>query len=280
MNITRKAFVTGHPIKQSRSPIIHNYWLKRHGLAGSYEAIDVEPSAFEDLMVSLRQGVYVGGNVTMPHKDAAFAAADLLTDRAKQLRAVNTLWMEDGKLHGDNTDIIGFTANLDQTLGCNWHGNVGQALVIGAGGAARAVIAGLLLYPGLTITVINRTMDKAKPLTAFDKTRISVAPWENLQQEVNRAGLVVNTTSLGMAGYPPLEIDFSTCSASTIVADIVYIPLMTPMLTAARQHSLRVVDGLGMLLHQAVPGFARWFGVTPEVTPELRRLILDDMGEP
>lgn len=279
MTKNRKAFIVGHPVAQSRSPIIHNHWIAHHGLQGSYERVDVTPDQFGDFINSIRRGEYIGGNITMPHKDAAFRAADHLTERAQRLRAVNTLWMENGKLHGDNTDIIGFTENLDHTLGSQWYVDITDVQVIGAGGAARAVVAGLLQYPNFHITIINRTLDKAKDFLPWDEERIRVSSWDNLSTEVKKAGLIVNTTSLGMVGYPPLDIDFSGCDPSTIVADIVYIPLLTPMLEAAKKSSLRIVDGLGMLLHQAAPGFSRWFGIKPKVTDELRQILLRDIGE-
>jgi shikimate 5-dehydrogenase len=279
MNSIRKAFVTGHPIAQSRSPVIHGYWLEQYGIAGSYERIDVLPGRFDEFVTRLKTGEFVGGNVTMPHKEAAFRAADVVTELARQLEAVNTLWLEDGRLHGDNTDIIGFKDNLDQTLGTGWNQGIDTALVIGAGGAARAIIMGLLLYPGMSVTVINRTADKAQHLVAFSPERIRIARWEDMDRELAVAKLVVNTTSLGMVGYPPLHLDFSGSHPDTIVSDIVYIPLMTELLNNARKHSLRIVDGLGMLMHQAVPGFRRWFGITPEVTAQLREHVLHDIGE-
>lgn len=279
MSSIRKAFVTGYPIAHSRSPVIHNYWLRYYDLKGSYERIGVAPEDFTAFIAGLKDNGFVGGNVTMPHKDVAFAAAAITTERAKQLRAVNTLWFENGVLHGDNADILGFTGCIEQTLGKHWHQGVETALVIGAGGAARAVVTGLLGYPGLKVKIINRTTDKADDVTALDRNRIETASWDKLDAEVAKAGMIVNTTSLGMTGYPPLVLDFSRCSKDTIVADIVYVPLMTPLLRAAQEHSLRIVDGLGMLLHQAVPGFARWFGVTPELTPELREAVLQDLRE-
>ncbi|MEN3929626.1 shikimate dehydrogenase [Microvirga sp. W0021] len=279
MTDIRKAFVTGYPVKHSRSPLIHNHWLKLHGIEGSYEKVEIEPSHFSDLIKRIRNGEFIGGNVTIPHKEAAYLSADVLTDRARRLKAVNTLWMQDGKLWGDNTDIIGFTANLDQALGKDWHQDITHALVVGAGGASRAVVAGLLSYEGMQVTIINRTEEKARSLAEFNPDRISVAPWSDMARETERAGVVVNTTSLGMVGYPPLDIDFSRCGSQTIVTDIVYIPLITPMLKQAQALSLRTVDGLGMLLHQAVPGFSKWFGITPQVTPELREIILRDIGE-
>jgi len=279
MSAIRKAFVMGYPIAHSRSPVIHNYWLKHYNLEGSYERIGVAPEDFTNFIAGLKDNGFVGGNVTMPHKDAAFAAAEVTTERARLLRAVNTLWFENGVLHGDNTDIIGFTGCIEQILGKNWHHGVETALVIGAGGAARAVVMGLLGYPGLKVRIVNRTSDKADDMTIFDRERIATASWDDLADEVAGAGLIVNTTSLGMTGYPPLLLDFARSCPDTIVADIVYVPLMTPLLTAAEDHGLRIVDGLGMLLHQAVPGFARWFGVTPEVTPELREAVLRDLKE-
>lgn len=271
-----KAFVVGHPIRHSRSPLIHGHWLERHGLAGSYERIDVPPEEFEAFLRGFGSRGYRGGNVTIPHKEAACRLADRVTDRARRLQAANTLWIENGLVHADNTDVVGYAASLDQALGAGWEQGVGTAVILGAGGAARAVAAALL-DRGLAVQVANRTLERAEALRDLSSERISALPWGALPQALPRAGLLINTTSLGMAGQPPLELDLAALPETAIVSDIVYVPLETPLLAAARKRGLRTVDGLGMLLHQAVPGFARWFGVTPEVTPDLRRLIETDV---
>jgi shikimate dehydrogenase len=265
--------VVGHPIRHSRSPLIHGHWLKEHGLAGSYERVDVAPEDFEGFFRGFAKEGFRGGNVTIPHKEAAFRLVDVTTERARRLEAVNTLWVEDGRVHGDNTDVAGFIANLDQTLGA-WA--AGMALVLGAGGAARGVIAGLLDRVG-RIVVANRTEGKAQELVRFAPGRIEPAAWRDVPERLAQADLLVNTTSCGMAGHPPLDVDITPLPDHAVVTDIVYVPLETALLGQARARGLRAVDGLGMLLHQAVPGFARWFGVTPAVTPELRALIEADI---
>ena len=276
----KRAFVVGHPIKHSRSPLIHGYWLKEHGLEGSYERVDVAPSAFSGFFKTLADQGFVGGNVTIPHKEAAFAAVARRTDRAERLKAVNTVWLEDGALWGDNTDILGFTAHLEHSLGASWDGGVETALVIGAGGAARAVAAGLLGRVK-RILITNRTWEKAADLardySRGGSARVDAVAWERRASAVHGAQLIINATSLGMVGQPPLALDLNDAAAGSIVADVVYAPLKTALLAAAEERSLRTVDGLGMLLHQAVPGFARWFGVTPKVTSELRALIVADI---
>jgi shikimate dehydrogenase len=277
----RKAFVVGHPIRHSRSPLIHEYWLKEHGLPGTYERIDVPPEDFASFLRELRGKEFVGGNVTLPHKEAAFQAIDRRTKRAERLAAVNTLWFEDGQLWGDNTDIVGFTAHLDQSLGTGWDEGVDTALVIGAGGAGRAVVAGLQERPFKRILVANRSSEKAEELVQAlareGGPSLAPLPWNHRDRAVAEAQLIVNTTSLGMAGQPPLSLDLTAAVPNAIVADIVYVPLKTPLLAAAEARGLRGVDGLGMLLHQAVPAFSRWFGVSPRVTPALRDLIVADI---
>lgn len=276
-----KAFVVGHPIKHSRSPLIHGYWIDRYGLEGTYERIDVAPVDFWEFLKSFASRGFAGGNVTIPHKEVAFAAVDRRTERAERVRAVNTLWVEDGVLWGDNTDVTGFMAHLDASLGTGWDEAVDTALVLGAGGAARAVVAGLQDRSLRRILVANRTLAKAEELAGDLRgaapVDIEAIAWERIPQAVPRAQLLVNTTSLGMAGQPPLDIDLALAPAGAAVADIVYVPLQTPLLAAAAARGLRTVDGLGMLLHQAAPGFRRWFGVMPEVTPELRALIVADI---
>ncbi|MGF9759981.1 shikimate dehydrogenase [Microvirga sp. 0TCS3.31] len=276
-----KAFVVGHPIKHSRSPLIHGHWLKSYGLDGSYERIDVAPVNFGEFLTSFHARGFAGGNVTLPHKEAAFLGVERRTERAQRVGAVNTLWIEDGVLWGDNTDVLGFIGNLDASLGTGWDQDVDTALVLGAGGAARAVVAGLQDRPLKRIFVANRTLakaeDLARDLRPGSSVLIETSAWEALGRVIPHAQLVVNTTSLGMAGQPTLAIDLSRAPRNAIVTDIVYVPLETPLLAAAAAQGLRVVDGLGMLLHQAVPGFRRWFGVMPEVTPELRAVILADL---
>jgi shikimate dehydrogenase len=276
-----KAFVVGHPIQHSRSPLIHGHWLKTYGLDGSYERIDVAPVDFGEFLRGFHARGFAGGNVTLPHKEAAFLGVDRRTERAQRVGAVNTLWVEDGVLWGDNTDVPGFIGNLDVSLGTGWERTVDTALVLGAGGAARAVVAGLQDRPLKRIFVANRTLSKAEDLARDlrpgSSVSIETSAWEALGRVIPHAQLIVNTTSLGMAGQPTLAIDFSRAPRNAAVADIVYVPLETPLLTAAAAQNLRTVDGLGMLLHQAVPGFRRWFGVTPEVTPHLRALILADI---
>jgi len=276
-----KAFIVGHPIKHSRSPLIHGYWLKQHGISGSYERIDVEPVNFGNFLGTFHERGFAGGNVTIPHKEAAFAGVARRTERAERLGSVNTLWVENGVLWGDNTDVTGFMANLDLNLGTGWEQDVDTALVLGAGGAARGIVAGLQDRPLQRILVANRTLSKAQDLVrGFERhgpVKLEALAWEDLGRALSEAQLIVNTTSLGMAGQPPLTLDLARAPGRAIVTDIVYVPLRTPLLAAAEAHGLRTVDGLGMLLHQAVPGFERWFGVRPEVTPDLRALIVADL---
>lgn len=273
----RKAFVVGHPIAHSRSPLIHGHWLEKHAIPGSYERIDVAPADFPAFLAAFHEQGFVGGNVTLPHKEAAFRGVGRMTERARRLRAVNTLWIEDGVVCGDNTDVIGFVASLDAALTPGWEEGRGDAIVLGAGGAARAIVAGLLDRGLARLSIVNRTPEKAADLVAFDPSRVSAHGYGALAALLGEAGLLVNTTSLGMTGQPPLEIDLSPMRDGAAVADIVYAPLETALLRQARARGLPAVDGLGMLLHQAVPGFERWFGIRPQVTPELRAVIVADL---
>jgi shikimate dehydrogenase len=276
-----KAFVVGHPINHSRSPLIHGTWLKEHGIAGSYERIDVAPEDFPHFLKTFADRGFAGGNVTIPHKEAAFAGVARRTERAERLKAVNTVWIENGELWGDNTDVLGFMAHLDQTLEPGWERDVGTVLVAGAGGAARGVIAGLMTRSVERILIANRTIEKAEEIAA--EFAVGTGPhlvplaWSRIEAALDDVELLVNTTSLGMTRQPAFEPDLSAMPDWGVVADIVYVPLKTPLLALAEARGLRTVDGLGMLLHQAVPGFARWFGVTPQVTPELRALIVADI---
>ena len=272
-----KAFVAGHPIAHSRSPLIHGHWLAEHGIAGSYERIDVAPADFPAFLRGLHESGFRGGNVTIPHKEAAFALADTLTPRAEKIGAVNTLIVEeDGRVHGDNTDAPGFCAHLDHSLGVEWPER-GEAVILGAGGAARAIVVGLAERGVARIRVANRTPERAAAVAALAPGVAEPLAWDDLSHALERAGLLVNTTSLGMKGQPPLALDLAPLPAGAAVADIVYAPLETDLLAAARRRGLAAVDGLGMLLHQAVPGFAAWFGVRPEVTAVLRDRIVADL---
>ena len=271
----KKAFVCGHPIAHSRSPKIHGYWLQKYGIAGSYEAIDVAPADIRQFFSALGAKGFAGGNVTIPHKEAAFAAVGRRDEAAESIGAVNTLWFEDGVLCGGNTDAEGFAANLDERAD-GWTGS-GAAVVLGAGGAARAVIHALKQRDFQDIRVVNRTVARAVELADRFGSGVSAHPFEAAGELLGDAGLLVNTTALGMHGNMELPVDPGLLPDSAIVTDIVYVPLETPLLAAARRRGLKTVDGLGMLLHQAVPGFERWFGRRPEVTAELRDLIVADM---
>ncbi|TAL79172.1 MAG: shikimate dehydrogenase [Beijerinckiaceae bacterium] len=276
------AFVIGWPIAHSRSPLIHNYWLKMLSLPGSYEQIAVRPEALTNFLGNFASEGFVGGNVTIPHKESAFALCAGTTPRAKLLRAVNTLWIDGGKLQGDNTDAAGFLASLDADAP-GWDERCEKAVVIGAGGAARSIIAAIMSRSRCRMTLINRSRARGLELIelahAIDPARaIELLDFSALPDCLAGADLLVNTTSLGMANQPPLNVDLTPLPDHAVVADIVYVPLETELLTAARSRGLRTSGGLGMLLHQAAPGFARWFGVAPEVTPELRALVARDIA--
>lgn len=270
------AFVVGWPIAQSRSPLIHGHWLAEHGLAGTYERVAVPPDEIETFLRSLPDSEWIGGNVTVPHKEVAFRLAAERDPVAEATGAVNTLWIENGKLHGANTDALGFLANLDDRVG-GWDAMPGEAVVLGAGGAASAVAWGLRAR-GFRVHLVNRTLARAETLAARLGPEVGAHGWDEVPHLLATARLLVNTTSLGMTGKDDMTIDLMPLSEDALVTDAVYVPLETPLLAAARARGLATVDGLGMLLHQAVPGFERWFGVRPTVTAELRRLILADLG--
>ncbi|BCP55795.1 shikimate dehydrogenase (NADP(+)) [Kaistia sp. 32K] len=271
------ACVIGWPVKHSRSPIIHRHWLAELGLAGDYVRHPVEPENAAAFFAGFADGPFIGCNVTVPHKEVAFASVDQADAVASALGAVNTVWLENGKLVGSNTDAEGFIANLDQRAP-GFDANPGPAIVLGAGGAARAVIWALKARGFAPIHVVNRTRDRAEAMAERFGSEIRPAGWDDLPRLLPQATLLVNTTSLGMEGQPPLVIDLGAARDDLFVTDIVYTPLETPLLSIARARGLKTVDGLGMLLHQAAPGFERWFGRRPTVTPELRALILADMG--
>lgn len=276
-----KALIIGRPVKHARSPLIHAFWLEKLGMAGAYERADVMPGAVNAFLRELPARGFAGGNVTVPHKEEAFAACDRVSDIARAVRAVNTFWFEGEALCGDNTDGLGFVAHLDQ-VHPGWESLRPRILILGAGGAARGLVLPLLDRNPASIAVSNRSAGRAEALIAdIRKERpgaaLETVSWENRSVALPGVDLLINTTSLGMNGQPPLEIDLSALPAHAVVADIVYVPLETPLLKAARERGLRTLDGLGMLLHQAVPGFERWFGVKPVVTPELRAHIVADL---
>jgi len=270
--VTKKAFVIGHPIAHSRSPLIHGTWLAEYGIDGSYEAIDVAPAALPAFFDRLRGGEFVGGNVTIPHKEMVFDLCDSVDDLARTIGAVNTIVVRDGSIHGTNTDYLGFLGNLDAGAP-GWSDGPKDALVIGAGGAARAILVALRRRNGGKVHVLNRTLANAQALVAEIDGPFEAHGFDAFPALAPRIGLVVNTSSIGMHGSRFDWLDMSLLAPNTLVTDIVYAPLVTPLLADAQARGLPVVDGLGMLLHQAVPGFAAWFGVTPEVTPQLRARI-------
>jgi shikimate dehydrogenase len=275
------ACVIGWPVGHSRSPLIHNYWLKAYGIAGEYRREAVPPDQFGSFISSLAAHGYGGANVTVPHKEAALALSQP-DDRARAIGAANTLWF-DGGLRSTNTDVEGFLSNLD-ACAPGWDRGLNKAVVLGAGGAARAVIYGLLMRGVSNIVIINRTASRAEALRERFGERTHVAGWDELNGQLGDAALLVNTTTLGMHGQPDFAAGLDRLPDHAIVADLVYVPLVTPLLKAATARGLRTADGLGMLLHQAVGGFTLWFGQKPEVTPQLRALLEADLqssaGEP
>jgi shikimate dehydrogenase len=271
----RAACLIGWPAAHSRSPIIHKYWLKSFGIDGDYRIEAVQPEDFATFIASLAARGYTGANVTIPHKEQALALSDA-DARARAVGAANTLWLDGGTLRGTNTDVEGFINNLDAAAP-GWDARTDEALVLGAGGSARAVLFGLIERGVKTIHLVNRTLPRAQDLAQQFGACIKPATWDAVAGLLPRAKLLVNTTSLGMKGQPPLTLDVGRLPAGAVVADNVYVPLDTDLLNAARQRGLVTADGLGMLLHQAVRGFALWFGRTPQVTDELRALVVADL---
>jgi len=278
------AGVLGWPVGHSRSPRVHGYWLEHHGIDGAYVPLPVRPEDLTAAVHGLVKAGFAGFNVTAPHKEAAARLADRLDDQAKAIGAVNTLVVDSrGRLSGRNTDAYGFTANL-QDRAPDWRPTGGHAVVLGAGGAARAVVAGLIGLGVTEITVVNRTLRRAQELAerftgmTLDGGRAAImaADWHVRAAALEGAGLLVNTTVLGMHGQAPLDIDLAPLPAAAVVADIVYVPLETDLLARARAAGHTVVDGLGMLLYQAVPGFEAWFGVRPRVDDALRAFVTGD----
>lgn len=265
----------GHPVAHSRSPMIHGYWLRELGIAGAYALMDLAPEAFEGFVTQLAAHGYVGGNVTVPHKEAAYRLVARRDAAAEAIGAVNTVWLSRGNLMGGNSDAHGFIANLDDSAP-EWEVPQGRAVIIGAGGAARSAAYALTLR-GFRVALVNRTPERAQELAARFGKGVSAHAPETLPQLLATADLLVNCTSLGMVGKPPLAIDLDPLPPDAVVYDVVYVPLDTPLLAAARTRGHRTVDGLGMLLQQAGYGFRKWFGAKPTVTPALRALIEKDI---
>jgi shikimate dehydrogenase len=268
----RLAGIAGWPVGHSRSPRLHGFWLERYGIDGAYVPLPIDPANFPAAIRGLASAGFAGVNVTIPHKVAAFAICDKVDESARRAGAVNTLVFDNGRIAGSNTDGWGFLENLRAHA---VDPAAGPALILGAGGSARAVAA-VLMGLGVPVTVANRTRARAESL-ARELPGLTVIDWSARDSALPENALLINTTSLGMAGHPPVEIDLDRAGRGLTVADIVYVPLETPLLAAARARRIRGVEGLGMLLHQAVPGFRAWFGVEPTVDDALRRFVAADL---
>ncbi len=276
MTETIKAGVIGHPIHHSKSPLIHNYWIKQHGLNGSYEAIDIAPDDLKDGVGRLIDEGYAGFNVTIPHKESIMDLCDEVDGNAELCGAVNTVVIKDGKLIGSNTDSFGFLTNIKAAYP-DFDFSEGPAVVIGAGGASRAVVSGLIGHRIPEVILINRTRSRAETIAkeiGLDTDLVEVADWEERHDMLQWANLVVNASSLGMDGQPPLDLNLDKLSDDALVNDIVYAPLETDLLKSAKQRGNPTVTGIGMLLHQARPAFQKWFDVMPQVDEELERMVL------
>ncbi len=272
-----QACVIGYPAKHSRSPKLHGYWLDRYEIEGAYRAEEIPPDGFPAFVQNLAEHGYVGANVTMPHKDAALELSKP-DERARAVGAANTLWFEDGVLRSTNTDVEGFLGSLD-TASPGWDQRTASAVVLGAGGAGRAVTLGLIERGLSEIHVVNRTIEKAVALKQRFGDVIEPASWDQLPSLLRGANLLVNTTSLGMHGEPALDVALDEMAPHAVVADIVYVPLKTQLLLDAEAHGFATANGLDMLLHQAVRGFELWFGKRPEVTRELYDLLAADIEQ-
>lgn len=270
-----RACIMGHPVAHSRSPMLHGYWLRTLGVDGAYEFADVAPERFEEFFRGLRANGYVGGNITIPHKEAAFRLVDRREPAADAIGAVNTVWYEGDALIGGNTDWLGIVGSLDD-IHPGWAAPAGRVVVLGAGGSARASVYAFR-QRGFDVALVNRTLARAEKLAGEFGPRVSAHGWDALPRLVGDADVLINNTSLGQQKFPPLTIDLGRLKRSAIVYDAVYVPLETELLKAARRAGHRTVGGLSMLLYQAVPGFAHWFGVTPKVTAEQRALLEADI---
>jgi shikimate dehydrogenase len=273
----RRACVIGWPVAHSRSPVIHGHWLKHYGIEGSYGREAVAPEDFAGFLGRLSSLGYIGCNVTLPHKEAAYGLVEVQDQTTKRIGAVNTVYVEGDRQIGFNSDAYGFIAHLRSVLP-DWRGQGANVLVLGAGGAARAIVAGLLGEGVKHIAIANRTEARGRFLARHFGADVSALAWPSIPRHLPACDLLVNTTLLGMAGQPALDIDLDGLPVGAAVADIVYVPLETDLLRQARARGNPVVDGLGMLLHQAVPGFEVWFGVRPEVTQQLRAAVEADLA--
>lgn len=273
----KHACVIGWPIEHSRSPAIHGYWLKRYGVEGSYTKRAVPPKDIEKFLGSLASEGLAGCNVTIPHKETAFRFAEVREESAFAVGAANTLWLDaDGRLCAANTDTYGYMAYL-MVKAPDWRLRAAPVSILGAGGAARAIVYGFLEAGVREIRLFNRSTERANALASAFGPRVKVHPWDERSRGSTEASVLINTTSVGLKGAGTLDMDFTDFHPDCIVSDIVYVPLETGLIREARRHGLRTVDGLGMLLHQAVPGFEKWFGIRPEVTVELYNLIAADI---
>jgi shikimate dehydrogenase len=277
MNTARKkACVMGWPIAHSRSPMIHGYWLKKHGISGTYDRVPVEPENLASFFQSLRDGQFTGCNVTLPHKHNALKHIDLPDERVTRIGALNTVWKQDGKLHATSTDGPGFLANLQATVP-DFKVQAATATVFGAGGSARAIIDELLRNGCTTVTIYNRTKSRAEELADLFGPQVKVTDHQDLPRHLTKTDLLINTTSAGIGDAEKLQLPWAELKQNAVVADITYVPLVTPFLRDAKSRGHRTVTGLGMLLHQAVFGFEKWFGVKPVVTDELYTLVARDI---
>ena len=278
---TRLAGIMGWPVGHSRSPALHNFWLDENGIDGAYIPLPVRPEDLEQALRALPMLGFRGCNLTIPHKEMALSIVDRVDPSARQIGAMNTVIVApDGSLSGSNTDVYGFRENL-RDAAPDWHPTGGPAVVLGAGGAARAVVAALIGMGVAELRLVNRTLARAERVAealASPSVRITIHPWEARESALGDAGLLVNSTSLGMVGEPELAIDLSRLPSSAVVVDLVYVPLETGLLAAARRRGNRCVDGLGMLLHQGRPGFEAWFGTPARVTRELRAAVLTTLA--
>ncbi|MGB1331325.1 MAG: shikimate dehydrogenase [Paracoccaceae bacterium] len=274
MNTAPVVAILGYPIHHSKSPRMHGYWLDQAGVLGYYVPLEIRPDNFEDALKNMPKQGFRGANVTIPHKERALEIADYVSERAKRIGAANTLYFDaDGKIHADNTDGYGFITNLKKGAP-EWNAKAGPALVLGAGGAARAILDALITEETPKLYLTNRTKERAQALASEFGDTVEVLDWDNKNVVVSEVKTLINTTSLGMNGKGDLGLDFSQLTSAITVTDIVYTPLETDLLKHAKQRGCTCVDGLGMLIYQGIPGFSNWFGVAPKVTDELRELLL------
>ena len=271
-----QACIIGWPVAHSRSPLIHGHWLNKYGIDGSYVKRPVRPEEIAAFFRGMREEGLAGCNVTIPHKEAAFSAAAEKSDAARAMGVANTLWFEDGRLCADNTDGAGFMRHLGASVPHFDAGGCAVA-VLGAGGGARGVVHAVLAAGASEVRIFNRTRDRADTVARHFGSRVMAYDWRDRVERAREVGLLINATSLGMHGSEPLDMPVVQLAERCVVADLVYVPLETPLLAAARARGLAAIDGLGMLLHQATPGFEKWFGVRPEVTDELRAVVVADI---